>query len=139
MRALPIALLLASLGCRYEGSKEFADIIGLSCYGWDLPDPKRPSHQPMHGKPKPAVTPIPYSIMVPRGVDNLICPGRAVSVERDAMGPLRVMAPVMAMGEAAGTAAAQAVSRETPFREVNADALREELLRRGAILERKTT
>ena len=116
--------------------KEFPDIIGLSCYGWDLPDPKRPSHQPMHGKPKPAVTPIPYSIMVPRGVDNLICPGRAVSVERDVMGPLRVMAPVMAMGEAAGTAAAQVVNGKVPFSGVDTGTLREELRRNGAILER---
>ena len=26
----------------------FPDTIGLTMYGWDLPDPKRPSHQPMH-------------------------------------------------------------------------------------------
>ena len=31
-----------------EGA-DFPDTIGYSGYGWDLPDPKRPSHQPMHG------------------------------------------------------------------------------------------
>ena len=113
----------------------FDDTIGLSAYGWDLPDPKRPSHQPMHGRPKSTVTPIPYRIMVPRPVTNLICPGRAVSVERDVLGPLRVMAPCMAMGEAAGTAACQAVSRNLSYREVDTERLRADLRARGAILD----
>ena len=52
-----------------------------------------------------AVTPIPYRILVPRPVPNLICPGRAVSVERHVLGPLREQAPCMAMRQAAGTAA----------------------------------
>ncbi len=115
--------------------RPFADTIGISSYGWDLPDPKRPSYQPMHGRPKPEVTPIPYRIMVPQGVDNLICPGRAVSVERDVLGPLRVMAPCMAMGEAAGIAAAQLANRQTPFRAVDTEALRCELRKGGAILD----
>ncbi|MBT3374317.1 MAG: FAD-dependent oxidoreductase [Lentisphaerae bacterium] len=113
----------------------FPDVVGVSCYGWDLPDPKKPSHQPMHGKAKPALTPIPYRIMVPLGVDNLVCPGRAVSVERDVMGPLRVMAPCMAMGEAAGIAAGQVARDELPFCQVDTDALRTELSRHGAILD----
>ncbi len=115
--------------------RAFDDTIGLSSYGWDLADPHRPSLQPMHGRPKPPVTPIPYRILVPQGVDNLICPGRSVSVERDVLGPLRVMAPVMAMGEAAGLAAAQVVREGKAFRDVDVPALRTELLRRNAILE----
>ena len=41
---------------------------------------------------------------------NLLCPGRAISVERDVLGPLRVMAPCMAMGEACGVAVEQIVA-----------------------------
>jgi hypothetical protein len=104
-------------------------------YGWDLPDPRRPSHQPMHGRKKPPVTPIPYRTMVPQPVDNLICPGRAISVERHVLGPLRVMAPCMAMGEAAGQAAIQVVEREIGFRDIDVDRLREELRDHGAILD----
>lgn len=119
--------------------REFEDIIGYSAYGWDLPDPKRPSYQPMHDKKvkKPALTPIPYRIMLPKGVSNLICPGRAVNVERDVLGPLRVMAPCMAMGEAAGVAAAQVaqVARQpTSFADVDIAVLRAELHRRGAVV-----
>jgi len=112
----------------------FPDTIALSAYGWDLPDPNRPSHQPMHGQPKSPVTPIPYRIMVPRPVENLICPGRAVSVERDVLGPIRVMAPCMAMGEAAGLAACQAVRRGLSFREVETQRLRVALRECGAII-----
>jgi glycine/D-amino acid oxidase-like deaminating enzyme len=116
---------------------DFPDTIALSSYGFDLPDPKKPSHQPLveSGRPKPPVTRIPYRIMLPRPVTNLICPGRAVSVERDVLGPLRVMAPCMAMGEAAGAAAAQAVNRGCSFREVDTLSLRTELGKRGAILD----
>lgn len=117
--------------------KAFDDAIGFSSYGWDLPDPKKPSHQPLHeqGVRKPPMTPIPYRIMVARPITNLVCPGRAVSVERHVLGPLRVMAPCMALGEAAGVAAAQVVDRNVPFREVDAIRLRDELRSRGAMVD----
>jgi len=115
----------------------FPDTIGYTMYGWDLPDPKRPSHQPMHERKvqKPPVTPIPFRVMVPRPVTNLICPGRAVSVERHVLGPLRVMAPVMAMGEAAGTAAIQVVERDIGFADLDVDALRRDLRVCGALVD----
>lgn len=91
-----------------------------------LPDPKRPSDTPGHGR-KPPVVPPPYRTLVPRGVTNLICPGRAFSAERPVLGPLRVMAPCMAMGEAAGQAAGQAVGEGRSFAEVAPVRLRREL------------
>ncbi len=113
----------------------FDDVIGFSAYGWDLPDPKRPSHQPMEGRATPERTPIPYRVMLPKKIENLICPGRAVSCERDVLGPLRVMAPCMAMGEAAGVAAAQVARRQIPFAAADTDELRSELRRQGAVLQ----
>lgn len=113
------------------------DVIGLSDYGWDLPDPRRPSDNPNVGHQrgvKRRVLEIPYRIMVPGPVRNLICPGRAVSVERDLLGPLRVMAPCMAMGEAAGIASAQVVRRKLPFGEIDVPELQTALRQAGAIL-----
>lgn len=116
--------------------RTFPDVIGLSGYGWDLPDPKRPSHQPMTDvKRRLSYVPIPYRCMVPRPVANLICPGRAISVERDVLGPLRVQAPCMAMGEAAGMAAAEVVTHRRTFKDVDVVRLRQRLLQNGAILE----
>jgi hypothetical protein len=115
--------------------RSFDDTIGFTAYGWDLPDPKRPSHQPMGAVSKPRFVPLPYRIMVPRPVANLLCAGRCVSVEREVLGPVRVMAPVMAMGEAAGLAAAQAVARDTALADIDAGALRAALRGQGAIVD----
>ena len=116
--------------------KDFEDTIGFSAYGWDLPSPTRPSHNPSHGR-KRAMTPLPYQIMVPQGIDNLICPGRAVSVERPVLGPIRVMAPCMAMGEAAGEAAKQVVENRKPFGQVDVTLLRQQLSAHGAVIDWK--
>jgi hypothetical protein len=117
--------------------RDFEDTIGFSGYGWDLPDPKRPSLQPMHEnkvRMKRPYTPIPYRCMVPRPIENLVCPGRAICVDRDVLGPLRVMAPCFAMGEAAGLAAAQVVREGIAFKEMDMPRLRETLRRNGAIV-----
>ncbi len=110
------------------------DTIGFSAYGWDLPDPQRPSVNPGHWR-KPPVVPIPYRAMVPRGVENLVCPGRAVSVERPVLGPLRVMAPCMAMGEAAGEAVRLAIESGAALADVDARELRRRLTDAGAIVD----
>ena len=109
------------------------DTIGLSAYGWDLGGSKNTS-QPMHGQPKPELTAIPYGIMVPRDCANLVCPGRAISVERQVLGPLRVMAPVMAMGQASGTAAAIAAANALDFAAISIDPLQKQLRQDGALL-----
>lgn len=56
----------------------------------------------------------------------MTCPGRCVSAERQALGAVRVMAPCMAMGEAAGVNAATGLRGE---------ALREKLRERGCIVD----
>lgn len=49
---------------------------------------------------------IPFGCLVPTGVNGLLVAGRSLSASSDAAGAVRVMPPVMAMGQAAGTAAA---------------------------------
>ncbi len=126
--------------------RDFEDTVGFSIYGWDLPDPKKPSVQPLVDEStggyinkvqKALSTPIPYRVMAPQPVENVLTPGRSISVERDVLGPLRVMAPSTAMGEAAGTAAAFMVERRLPARDVDTNALRERLRRAGAIVDRE--
>ena len=128
------------------GDRVFGDCIGFSMYGWDLPDPDKPSVQPFANDEvsgykykikKGLSTPLPYRIMLPKPVRNLICPGRAVSVEGQVLGPVRVMAPCMAMGEAAGLAAGQVVSEGISFSEINTKKLREKLRKVGAIVDKE--
>jgi hypothetical protein len=73
--------------------------------------------------------------MIPKPVENLICPGRAVCVERDVLGPLRVSAPCMVMGEAAGTAVKQVVENKIAFNKVNTQKLRNRLQEFGGLVE----
>jgi hypothetical protein len=124
--------------------RRFEDTVGFSIYGWDLPDPKRPSVQPLVDEStggyinkvdKALSTPIPYRVMVPQPIENLVTPGRSISVERDVLGPLRVMAPSMAMGEAAGTAAALMMENGVSAAAVDIGRLKERLRSCGAIVD----
>jgi hypothetical protein len=69
--------------------------------------------------------------MVPRPIKNLICPGRAVSVERHVLGSIRVMSPCMAMGQVAGQAAVQVVVNNVSFADVDIARLLGELRENG--------
>ena len=58
---------------------------------------------------------VPFGCLVPaRGPGNLLVAGRCVSAEHDAHASLRVGATCMAMGQAAGLAAAMAADSDTP-------------------------
>ncbi len=122
----------------------FPDCIGFSMYGWDLPDPLDPSKQPyaddktgglQYTRKKGLYTPLPFRIMIPRPVKNLICPGRAVSVEGQVLGPVRVMGPCMAMGEAAGMACRQVVDDQISFSEIDMEKLRNNLRKNDCIVD----
>ncbi|MCK9510302.1 MAG: FAD-dependent oxidoreductase [Pigmentiphaga sp.] len=80
---------------------------------------------------------IPWGALLPAGVANVVIAGRCVSADRPAHGSVRVMGPCMAMGQAAGTAAA--MLRDTPgaddFRTIDVKQLRQRLRANGAILE----
>ncbi len=78
---------------------------------------------------------IPYRSLLPNGLDGLLVAGRCFSSSHDAHASARSMATCMAMGQAAGTAAALAVSGNCLPRDVPADTLRARLRENGAILE----
>jgi hypothetical protein len=77
---------------------------------------------------------IPYRCLVPRDIDGLLVAGRSVSATHEALGAIRVMPPVFAMGQAAGTAAALAIEWGVSPREVPVPQLQELLVRQGAYL-----
>ncbi|ANH80292.1 FAD-binding protein [Niabella ginsenosidivorans] len=77
---------------------------------------------------------IPYRSLIPRKIKNLIVAGRCISTTHEAMSAIRVMAPCMAMGEAAGRAAKMAVREGVQPADINVKKLQEELLGKGAYL-----
>lgn len=77
----------------------------------------------------------PYRVLVPLKADNLLVAGRCISVAGDAMGTTRPMAACMAVGQAAGTAAALSVRNRVRPRDIDVKSLQRELLRQGAHIE----
>ena len=112
-------------------SREFEDSIG--CGGHHIDTDTAPyevramgmSHWKYH---------IPYRIMLPAKVKNLLVAGRAVSATKLASGTLRVSVSCMQMGEAAGVAAAMAARDGISPDEIDVQAMRKILIDGGAIV-----
>ncbi|MDR3708693.1 MAG: FAD-dependent oxidoreductase [Capsulimonadaceae bacterium] len=77
---------------------------------------------------------IPYRSLVPLNVDNLLVAGRCLSATHEALSAVRCMANTIAMGEAAGTAAALALREGKSPRNLDVRCLQTELIARGAWL-----
>ena len=117
--------------------RDFEDGIALSSYIWDMPNPKNPSYQPYKGVKRASLyTQIPYRSLLPQEVDNLIAVGRCVSVEREVLGPVRVMGPCIAMGTAAGIATKQAMDRQNSYGAVDVQKLRADIVFYGGYVDR---
>jgi hypothetical protein len=77
---------------------------------------------------------LPYRMLVPDGIDNLLMAGRCASMTHDGQSAARVSGACFAMGEAAGTAAALALSGNTTPRDIAVDRLQLQLKQQGAFL-----
>ena len=82
--------------------RRYDDEVLKTTYNFDLPDPKRPSFDPMLGSVsnpnatrKHVAVYAPYPVMLPMHVDNMVVCGRCVSVEREVLGPMRITGPAM--------------------------------------------
>ena len=111
--------------------RRFADEVLLAGYFVDIHHPDREGCTNI--KPKGAYG-IPYRCLVPLGVDNLLVAGRCLSAIHEGQAAARVMVTCMAMGEAAGCAAAMACQQNVTPRELNVGQLRERLIEQGAVL-----
>ena len=77
---------------------------------------------------------VPYRCLVPLNVENLLVAGRCVSATSEAAGAIRVMPPCMALGQAAGTAAALALKNDVSVRNLDTALLKETLKKQNAYL-----
>jgi hypothetical protein len=77
---------------------------------------------------------IPYRTLLPKTTDGLIAAGRCISVDREALGSVRVGATCTATGHAAGTAAALSAIRGTQPRDVDIADLQSRLRSQGALV-----
>jgi hypothetical protein len=77
---------------------------------------------------------IPYRSLLPRNVDNLLVAGRCFSSDLAANDIMNLIPPCVAMGEAAGTAAALSIQHGVPPKDVRYSELRSLLLSQGVPL-----
>lgn len=77
---------------------------------------------------------IPYRCMLPVNRENILVAGRSISADRAAFGSLRVMPVCMALGQAAGTAAALSLKSDVDVSKVDVKQLRKNLIDQGALV-----
>lgn len=109
--------------------RTFPDEIGRNCYFIDI---HKDGYEDVHygwGESHG----IPYRVLTPEKLKNLIVAGRCISTDDASYGSLRVMPVCLVTGEAAGTAAAMASESEEPdVHKVDTDRLRDKLRDYGA-------
>ena len=115
----------------YTSGRTFDDAICNAFYPVDL-------HTKNGVKPKPlkpgTVPTIPLSALAPKGGKNILVAGRCVSSDRLANSGLRVQAACMAMGQAAGAAAALAAEKGVTPLQVPLPKIHQLLMKHGAII-----
>jgi hypothetical protein len=79
---------------------------------------------------------LPYRMLVPEGVDNLLMAGRCASMTHDGQSAARVSGACFAMGEAAGSAAALALGGNTNPGDIAVEKLQQALKTQGAFIGR---
>jgi hypothetical protein len=114
--------------------RDFPDTIAYCAYPMDIHSPTDGGGGVSNRGETANAYQIPYRCLVPQGVEQLLVAGRCVSATHEALGAIRVMPPSFAMGEAAGTAAALAISEHLSPRQIPVGWVQETLVKHGAYL-----
>lgn len=114
-------------------ARQFDDQIGLC--GAPIEDHGSGAGTRWTYLPGGAAVGIPYRTLVVRDAVNVLVAGRCFSATHDAHASVRSMAQCIAMGQAAGTAAAMAADAGRPVRDIDVAELRARLAGGGAVLE----
>ena len=114
-------------------TKSFDDAIATGCWYLDQ-HPNKVTSGAANAVPKQQPQPydIPYRSLLPQGVPNLIVAGRCHSATQLAASSTRVTVTAMAMGEAAGLAAARSVQSRVSPQELSGAKIRRDLVACGA-------
>ena len=121
--------------------RKFPDAVMRSAYPVDVHSPSGKGYKRVEEQSlKPGAPPpgdwyeVPYRCLVPRETDNLLVAGRCLSATHEGQGAVRIMPNCMALGQAAGVAAALCVKQGVTPRSLDTALLRKHLLDQGAII-----
>ncbi|MDI6829534.1 MAG: FAD-dependent oxidoreductase, partial [Armatimonadota bacterium] len=115
------------------GARKFDDCIARGSYSIDIHNPAGPGTIIKH-LPKGESYDIPYRCLVPLGIENLLIAGRPISATHEAHSSLRIMPICIAIGQAAGTAAALCATSGVSPRNLDVSLLQSKLREQGANL-----
>jgi hypothetical protein len=122
-------------GDEIRAGARFEDSIGVGCWSIDI----HPADEvAIHAMYVPLPFQLPYRMLLPQNVGNLLAAGRCISVDREALGSIRVGATCGVTGQAAGAAAALAAREGVQPHEVDIRRLRDVLTTQGAIVDPPT-
>ena len=116
-------------------SRRFDDAIATGCWYLDLHPNKTVAGSANDFNPEkvqPEPYDIPYRSLLPQKIENLLVAGRCHSATRGAHASTRVTVTAMAMGEAAGVAAAMSLKQHTSVAETSGAKVREQLRSQNA-------
>jgi hypothetical protein len=118
-----------------RSAAEFDDAVAVGTYHLDFhwPDTDRRAGTGVTDMVEPYH--IPLKAFIPRGLKNVLCPGRSLSGEQMAMSSYRVMATCAQMGFGAGKAAELSVERSVPVGELDPAELRDRIEKGGQSLD----
>ncbi len=111
----------------------FDDAVACTSYNIDVHKQQQGVTQ-LESLPPGGSYQIPYRSLLPKGVSNLLVASRSISADVEAHSSLRVMPPVMSLGEAAGYAAALALP-EGDVRAVDVKAVQAKIVEGGGLVE----
>ncbi len=114
-------------------ARKFTDVIARGSYPIDIHSPTGEGTTIM-GPPPGSSYDIPYRCLVPKNVENLLVAGRCISTTHEAQAAIRVIPIVVAIGQAAGTAAALSAKLNIPPRRLDVSLLQKTLREQGANL-----
>jgi hypothetical protein len=115
-------------------NRKFDDAVATGCWYLDK-HPNRATPGKAQDTPRilpPAPYDIPYRSLLPQKISNLLVAGRCHSATHMAASSTRVTVTAMALGQAAGTAAAMVVKARKNPQEVSGDSVRKKLCSQGA-------
>lgn len=115
------------------GGKKFDDVIARGSFPIDIHNPR--GEGTVYKVLPPGISyQIPYRCLLPLGVEHLLVAGRPISVTHEAHSSTRVAPTAMAVGQAAGVAAALAVKERISPRRIKVVELQKILREQGADL-----
>jgi glycine/D-amino acid oxidase-like deaminating enzyme len=115
--------------------RRFDDAVARSAYPIDLHNPSgtgTTTHRLAPGE----TYEIPYRCLVPVNREQLLVAGRCISTTHEALASTRLTPTVMTLGQAAGTAAALALTRRVRVGDIDTNELRAQLIADGVDLRR---